>query len=315
MSTPPLISIIVCTRDRADELSRTLAALARIQIPPGGAELIIVDNASTDDTPQVIRQTGLPNLAVRSVRQPQPGLSRARNLGLQTASGEILVFTDDDVRPTEDWAVEMARPLIDRRCHAVVGRVEFPPELSRPWMSRLYAEWLAGVDRAPEERPELIGANMAFHRCVLDRVPEFDPALGPGALGFADDTLFSHQLEQAGFRLGYAERAVVFHHFGESRLRRSAWLDAAHKRGRADGYLSYQWLHNEPSTVRLRGLWWSAKLSARRLVRPPVAPEAEGCDWWEISYIRMRAKFRQILLERRRPRNYACRGLVRLARP
>ncbi len=315
MSTPPLISLIVCTRNRADELAKTLAALARIQIPPGGAELVIVDNASTDDTPQVIRQAGLANLPVRSIEQPLPGLSNARNLGLRAARGEIIIFTDDDVRPAGDWVMELARPLIDRRYHAVVGRVEFPPELARPWMTNLYTEWLAGVDPCRHDRPELMGANMAFHRSVLEKVPEFDPELGAGALGFAEETLFSRQLEQAGFHLGFAERAVVVHHFGPSRLRRGAWLDAAHQRGQADGYLSYHWLHDEPAGARLRWMWWTAKLALRRLVQPPAPPETEGCAWWEISYVRMRAKFRQIRLERTRPRNYARLGLVRLNRP
>ena len=150
---------------------------------------------------------------------------------------------------------------------------------------------------------------MGFNRYVLDRVPEFDTELGPGALGFGDDGLFSWQLEEAGFRIGEAPEALVTHHPDASRLLRSSWLSAARSRGRTEAYLLYHWLHSDVKCPRLRRWWLGAKLAARRRVcelGQDVGP------WWELSYVLHIAKCRQFEVERKRPRNYAKRGLRKL---
>jgi glycosyltransferase involved in cell wall biosynthesis len=308
----PRVSVIVCTRNRAAELTRTLEALSGIDVPPDGAELLVVDNASTDDTPQVVRRAELKNMEVRYVCEPAPGLSNARNAGLRNARGEFLLFTDDDVRPAKDWVSRLTLPLQNGRCHAAVGKVVLAPHLQRPWLNGPYIGWLAGMDDSMDDRVELVGANMGFRRSVLEKVPSFDVELGAGALGFGEDTLLSLQFVQAGFRLAFVAEAVVVHHFDPARLRRSAWLDAAFKRGQLNGYLSYHWYHNDSPDARLRWRWYAAKLRLRRVVQRPNPTDLEGCAWWEISYVSNRAKFRQICLERRRPRNYPARGFVKL---
>ncbi|MGH9373765.1 MAG: glycosyltransferase family 2 protein, partial [Vicinamibacterales bacterium] len=85
------VSLIVCTRNRAARLPDFLACIASLEAPPGGWELVLVDNASTDSTPLLLDQfaRGAP-FPVQCVQAAAPGLSRARNTGLAHARGDIL---------------------------------------------------------------------------------------------------------------------------------------------------------------------------------------------------------------------------------
>jgi GT2 family glycosyltransferase len=312
----PSVSIIVCTYNRAASLQETLRPLGDVVVPHGWrVELIVVDNGSTDRTPQVIQNARLSNLPLRCVFEAQRGLCYARNTGIAAAGGEAILFTDDDVVPTNDWLERMATPLLERQCDAVVGKIEMAAHLRRPWMTPRHEQWLATLDEAPQQNPELVGASMGLHRSVFQRIPAFDPELGAGALGFGEETLFSLQLTQAGFRTEFVEQAVVVHHFDPSRLLRSEWLRAARGRGQLQAYLLHHWEHGRLNFPRLRWLWLAAKLSIRRIMQPRRSASGEGCLLWEISYVSEMSKYRQILHERRRPRNYAKRGLVKLNGP
>jgi GT2 family glycosyltransferase len=159
---------------------------------------------------------------------------------------------------------------------------------------------------------EMVGANMAFHRRVLERVPKFDEELGPGALGFCDDSLFSWQLEAAGFRLGRATAAVVEHHCEVSRLLRRHYLDAAKKHGRSQAYLLHHWKQEPVRAPRWRIVLAHLKLLRRRITSRRDTHLIEGCADWEISLNTELEKYRGYLRERQRPRNYAKRGLIKL---
>jgi hypothetical protein len=76
----------------------------------------------------------------------------------------------------------MLGPLLEGRCDVVVGPIALAENLFRPWISVGYKGFLAVFDF--ESGPlEMVGANAGFRRSVLERVPAFDPELGPGALG------------------------------------------------------------------------------------------------------------------------------------
>lgn len=282
-----------------------MRAFDRIAVPPGwDAELLVVDNASADQTAQVIESCRPTGFAVRRVAEPKKGLSHARNTGVAAARGEVIVFTDDDVAPAPDWLEQLAGPLLAGTFDATAGRVEIAAYLQRPWMKSIHRQWLAGLDADPGEELELVGANMGLCRSVLRRVPGFDVELGAGAMGFGEETLFSLQLKAAGFRIGFAGRAVVTHDFDPSRLLRAEWIGAARKRGQLQAYLRHHWFHERLRLPRLRRLCLTAKLRLRRRVQPPGPPTAEGCPVWEMSYIRQIAECGQFVIERQRPPNY-----------
>jgi glycosyltransferase involved in cell wall biosynthesis len=274
-----------------------------------------VDNASTDDTALVLQNAHLPNLAMRCLREPRQGVSLARNRGLAAAGGEVILFTDDDVAPAGDWLERLATPLWQGDCDAAVGRIELAAELSRPWMQARHKRWLAAPDLSVDQMTELIGANMGFHRRVLARVPAFDPELGAGALGSGEETLFSFQLSEAGYRLRFIPDAVVVHHPDPNRLLRARWLEAARKQGRSLAYILHHWEHAELKWPFIRFCYMALKLGVRRKIDPTPPLDAKGIPDWEMSYLVQLEICRHFLQERKRPRNYTKHGLLRLGVP
>jgi GT2 family glycosyltransferase len=312
---PPVISlsIIICTCNRAASLLLTLNALGKVRIPAScKAEVIIVDNASTDGTAEVVRNTMLNNLQIVYLFEPRKGKSNALNTAVANAQGEIFVFTDDDVLPSEDWIEQILDCFLQTRSDAIVGKVKLAPHLERPWMRSVERSYLAVIEFESGVPIEIVGANAAFRRPVLERVREFDPELGPGALGLGEDTLFGRQLIEAGFKVEYAERAIVVHQPDKSRLNRGAWLHAATQSGRSKAYQLHHWDHIEIKGAAKKWLWFLTKLKLRRMLQPPPPLSAEGCPPWEHSYVHDLAIYRQYCIERRRPRNYARRGLIKL---
>ena len=97
------ISVIICTYNRSNSLADTLCCLAKQSYNIQSWELIVVDNNSDDNTKEIVGQYSrkLPNLTYKF--ESQQGLSYARNLGINSAHGDIIVFTDDDVLPDDDW--------------------------------------------------------------------------------------------------------------------------------------------------------------------------------------------------------------------
>jgi glucosyl-dolichyl phosphate glucuronosyltransferase len=194
---------------------------------------------------------------------------------------------------------------------AVVGKIVLAENLLRPWLRPVQRWWLAAPPDQVNDSPELIGANMGFRRSVLKLVPAFDPELGPGALGLGEEALFGKQLAEAGFKIKYAPNAVVVHRPDESRLRRYAWIEAARKKGREEAYLRYHWKYEEIRAPHAAWLWYALKLRLRRILQQQPPLESEGIAAWEMSYVHSMEICRQFSVERRRPRNYSRRGLVK----
>jgi GT2 family glycosyltransferase len=304
------VSIIISTHNRASALRQTLNTLEKVRLSGDWrVQLIVVDNGSTDDTARVVRNAKFPHLQLEYLYEPKEGQNNALNAGLARAQGEFILFTDDDVSVSEDWVEQMVTAFLERQADAVVGRIVLEQDLSRPWLSGLQKWMLAAPEDQVDEPPELIGANMGFRHSVLDRVPAFDPELGPGALGFGGDTLFGLQLIEAGFKIKYASNAIIVHRPERSRLRRHEWLNAARGRGRKTAYIRYHWLHDDIRAPLVRWLWHTFKLQLRRMLQPPPPRESEGCPAWEMSYMQKIEGCRHFCVERRRLRNYSRRGL------
>jgi len=310
------VSIIICTRNRADSLKPTLESIGRANVPSGwNVELLVVDNGSSDHTQAVVASTArLNNITLRYTHEPIAGLCHARNTGLRETSGQIILFTDDDIRVPLNWINGMCQPILDGNADAVAGGITFPPAtaavLARPpYSSR--RSWFASTEDLDRKSPAMmIGANMAFHRHVLERVPRFDIELGPGALGFQDETLFSQQLLAAGYKLVGALEIMVEHHFDLSRLTQKGMIDLARKMGRSHAFVFHHWDHKK------------SRLAFPRLVLSHLHRH------WTRSFERINGKasgvisvpalqleqklafYREYLAQRRRPHKYPPQNLT-----
>ncbi len=117
----PSVSIVIPVKDRADELRRCLASIARIDYPSGLLQLIVVDDGSSDASPLVTRQAGA--LVVTSGGTGR-GPAAARNAGARAAGGEILAFIDSDCTADVAWLAELIPSFSDPAIVAVGGRVD-----------------------------------------------------------------------------------------------------------------------------------------------------------------------------------------------
>ncbi len=314
---PANVSIIICTCNRADDLRQTLESIGRLPVPEDyHCDLIVVDNASTDDTAAFVRSFVLPNMPLRYLSELRRGKGYAYNAGIAASTGDILLFTDDDVRPPPDWLSGMCGPILCGEADAVAGGVILAPHLARPWIKKEHAEWLASTAFLPLGlQTTLIGANMAFSRRVLERVPRFDVELGPGAKGHADDTLYSYQLEKAGYRIAMALDTAVVHHLSEDRLMRKSYAAVARKHGEFNAYLARHWTHSEPRLPALILLRAFAALWARRLLYFPEWMTSPTVPAWELRLLETWHTACCALAERQVPRKYEKFGLVKLEEP
>jgi glycosyltransferase involved in cell wall biosynthesis len=104
MKELPFVSVIVPTYNRASLLKRLLESLREQTYPADKFEVLVVDDGSTDETPQVVEEFARSApFAVRYFRQPRKGPAAARNLGIQQSRGEIVAFVDSDVTVAKDW--------------------------------------------------------------------------------------------------------------------------------------------------------------------------------------------------------------------
>lgn len=312
----PDVSLILCTADRPADLAATLASLAALPAPDGlSVEVVVVDNAA-DATARGVVADAAGNLpTLRHVHEPRPGQCRARNRGLSETGGEVVIFTDDDVRPQPGWIERMAGPILVGVADAVAGHVRLAPHLRRDWMDEQHLGRLAVTPWEPDAPVgRMVGASMAFRRDVLKRVPAFDEEIGPGAMGFHDDTLFSWQLALAGYRLVAAPAgAWVEHHPSADRLTRGAMLRSAVKTGRSYAYLQHHWHHDVNLTPRRRIMTSWVRLATYRAARPFLwlaRQSGEGCDSREMHLVQSHAMARQYLIESGRPRRYEYQGLA-----
>jgi len=217
----PAISVVVCTRDRPDQLRGCLAALLAQDHP--SYDVLVVDNASTSSaTARVAAAAG-----VRCVREERPGLDWARNRGIAEAHHDIIAFTDDDARPDRAWLRAIAAAFTATTDVMAVTGLVAPAELETAAQARFELEYGGmghGLQRRLIHRSALstvgllwasgfgVGANMAFRREVFRRVGPFDPALdlGTPAAGCGDVELL-HRVVAAGGTLVYEPRALVWH--------------------------------------------------------------------------------------------------------
>ncbi len=311
------VSIIICTCNRADDLRQTLEAIGRLAIPEGyQCDLTVVDNASTDGTAGLVKSLTLGNMPLRYLWEPRRGKGNAYNAGIAAAAGDILLFTDDDVRPPQKWLEGMCGPIQRGEADAVAGGLTLAAHLHHSWMQKEHFGWLASSECLPADAIiSLVGANMAFSRRVLEQVPRFDVELGPGAKGHADDTLYSYQLEKAGYQLAMALGTVAEHHLQASRLSRKSFAAQARKRGEFNAYLARHWSHSEPRRpyLVLARAW--AALWARRLLHPWEWVTSPTIPAWELRLLETWHTALCHLEERNEPRKYEKYGLVKKEEP
>jgi glucosyl-dolichyl phosphate glucuronosyltransferase len=231
-------SVIIPTRNRAGSLRSLLESLDSLEWVNGTAlEVLIINNGSTDGTGELLSgELSKPRkFSLQALSQQKIGKASALNLGLASATGEVLLVVDDDVVAHPQLLLKHLECYRLRNFDAVQGRIlpglDPAGKPADPVRLREYnIPFLDHGDQVREIRG-LTGTNMSFKREVFEKVGFFDTRLGPGAAGFSEDSEYSIRIRKAGFKIGYTPEAIVYHELNPNRYGREYNRMAEYRKG------------------------------------------------------------------------------------
>jgi GT2 family glycosyltransferase len=206
-----LVSVVIPTFGKADLLSETLAALGRQTYPPDRMEVVVVDDRSPDGTAEML--SGLATrFALRRLRHDtNRGRAAARNTGVRGASGELVVFLDDDMRAEPGLVEEHVRFHDSHPGAAVIGNALTAPELGRSnvfaYMDTRGVHKLRPGSRSPARY--FLTNNSSVPRKALLDVGLFDESFL--SYGFEDMDIAYRLERDAGLQFWYCSGAVAYH--------------------------------------------------------------------------------------------------------
>jgi GT2 family glycosyltransferase len=276
--------VIVCTHNRSRLLARCIDSVVRQLRPEFDVEILVVDNASTDDTAAVVQRAHEGCSAVRYVFEPVLGLSHARNRGIGEARGDILMFTDDDATVNDGWLAETLAGFEAPGTSAVGGPIRLDVEGPWPrWMGPGVTTMFSHLDLGDARRPLSsregpFGTNMAVRRDVAETLGGFRADLGRvGAKLISDEEFeFFVRLERHGGSITYLPDAVVTHAVPAERARLGWLLRRAFAQGRSHARLhqhlaadGWSWFDGRIPSAFSRCALRGWRLLARNLARGP----------------------------------------------
>ncbi len=222
----PTISVVICAHNEEDWIKRALNALAQQYHPAD--EIIVVDNASTDRTAEIVNTFAQnhPQANVRSVYEARKGLYIARETGWRAASSDIVAMTDADITFPPDWVQIIHEEFSSSDVDAITGSIRYddaPAFINWvTWLSdQLYQP--EGIGRLMTSEYVLNGGNSAYRRTALEAVNGY---VDKPADEF-EDRYMSQQMHAHNFTIKFVRRLKVWHTF--RRFAKDGWR----------GYLNY----------------------------------------------------------------------------
>jgi exopolysaccharide biosynthesis predicted pyruvyltransferase EpsI/GT2 family glycosyltransferase len=227
------LSVIVCTYNRShaiiDCLDSIVASLDHAA--PVDAEIVIVDNSSTDNTSAIVRGWAV-GVAwpVSLVAEAKQGLSNARNRGIATARGDLLAFTDDDCRLTLDYVRDALRhDAADPELALRGGRVELGDSTDLPITikTKTDREVYRRCDKAAKQENLancIVGANMVMRREVAEKIGPFDWRFGTSEVPAGEDADYVFRAYLADIKIEYVPDMAVVHFHGRKTNEQAAKL-------------------------------------------------------------------------------------------
>jgi O-antigen biosynthesis protein len=247
----PRISVVICSYNGQRTIRDCLEGLLKLHYP--NFEVVVVDDGSTDATAAIAREYGR-----RVISSENRGLSNARNVGMEAATGEIVAYIDDDAYPDPHWLTYLAATFLSTEYAGVSG-----PNIAPPGDGPI-ADCVANAPGGPvhvllsdQEAEHIPGCNMAFRKTHLKAIGGFDPQFRIAG----DDVDVCWRLQQRGWTLGFNPAAMVWHHRRNSV--RAYWRQQKNY-AKAEALLEKKW----PEKYNAIGhLTWAGQLYGAGLTR------------------------------------------------
>jgi glucosyl-dolichyl phosphate glucuronosyltransferase len=232
-SEKPLISVVICTYNRANLLVSALRSVCKQTIGSSSYEVIVVDNNSNDQTRSVTEEFCDKYGNIRYLYEEIQGLSHARNRGWREAEGAYIGYMDDECLVPPNW-LEVASRVIERVSPGVFGGPYLPSyNAPRPrWFKDAYGSFQAGLQaRCLGEQEYLRGGNIFFRRSLIKSLGGFSPSLGMTGkkMAYGEETALLRQIRtKAKDEKIYYDPALVVHHLVQTRKMNLKWIIAHH---------------------------------------------------------------------------------------
>ena len=237
-----MITVLVATFNGERTWPAVLDAYTRLAVPDGGWKLVVVDNASTDGTSEIVKSFA-GRLPLTYVFEPQDGKNAALNRGLDSLTGDLVVFTDDDAFPRPDWLVRLREAVNGRPAFAIFGGAVLPrwevepPAWILDWvpLGPTFAISDASLREGPMPPAQVFGPNMAIRAELFQAGHRFDTAIGPRrsrSYPMGSESELVRRLTRRGAASWFAPNAVVEHFIRASQMRQQWIIDRAVRFGR-----------------------------------------------------------------------------------
>ncbi|RLC25441.1 MAG: glycosyltransferase family 2 protein [Deltaproteobacteria bacterium] len=250
-SLTPLVSVVVCTYNRADLLRTCLESLVAQTADKSLYEVIVVNNNFSDATIEAAAKFVKSQPNFRMVTETKQGLSHARNRGWQESTGEYVAYIDDDAQASPDWCERILKAFSNvKPAPVAVGGKILPWYESSPpvWFSdeletRTWGDE-AGFLKPPGDAYGFSGSNMTFPRSIFDKLGGFSTGFGMvgGKLRMGEDSEFFFRLYKNGKdKFWYDPEIQVKHFTPTTHFFLSYRLKRAYVTGTSYAYLKNSW--------------------------------------------------------------------------
>jgi glycosyltransferase involved in cell wall biosynthesis len=242
------LTVLITTRNGGSVLPRTLDAYCRVDKPSHAWKMVIVDNGSTDATPEILASFRN-RLPLETFQFPIAGQNRARNFGLNFIEGRMVVFTDDDAVPDPSFLAAWSEYL-DRGLEYEIlgGSIDLLFESPPPkWVLKNKAHFalqfaFRDLPEGPVAAHEVFSPNMVVRASLLKKAFRFAENIGPSDdpnYPMGSETEFCRRAERSGARAWFAKEPRVRHIIRSSLLSRSSWTKRFYRHGR--GFARQTW--------------------------------------------------------------------------
>ncbi len=208
-------SVVVPAYNAESTLPDCLESLGQLVYPRDCYEVIVVDNGSTDRTPELAKA-----YPVKLVTEPRQGAASARNCGVREAGGEVITFIDSDCVVDPHWLQKLMSRFESPNVNVCGGRVEawHPTSIVERYivLRRILDQEKMLESSRPFGLPFIVTANAAFRRQVFDKVGYFDETLDVAGVAHGEDADLCWRIQWAGLRLDYEPDAIVYHRHGKT---------------------------------------------------------------------------------------------------